>query len=84
MLPEGGWYPEERLTREETLEAFTQGGAFAAFQEDQLGSLSPGKWADFVVLSDDIMQIPPAQVLETSVIATVVGGKTIHGTFGSE
>jgi len=84
LLPEGGWYPEERLTREETLEAFTQGGAFAAFQEDQLGSLSPGKWADFVVLSDDIMQIPPAQVLETSVIATVVGGKTIHGTFVSE
>ncbi len=84
LLPEGGWYPEERLTREETLEAFTQGGAFAAFQEDQLGSLTPGKWADFVVLSDDIMQIPPAQILEAGVMSTVVGGKTVHGSFGSE
>lgn len=84
LLPEGGWYPEERLTREETLEAFTKGGAFAAFQEDQLGSLSPGKWADFVILSNDIMQVPSPQILETNVLSTVVGGKTVYGTFGSE
>ena len=84
LLPEGGWYPEERLTREETLEAFTKGGAFAAFQEDQLGSLSTGKHADFVVLSGDIMQIPPPQVLETDVLATVVGGQTVHGSLGGE
>ena len=84
LLPEGGWYPEERLTREETLEAFTKGGAYAAFQEDQLGSLSPGKWADFVVLSDDIMQVPSPRILETNVLATVVGGKTVFGSIGGQ
>lgn len=80
LLPEGGWYPEERLTREETLEAFTMGGAYAAFQEDQLGSLSPGKHADFVVLSADIMTIPPPQILETKVEATFFGGDLIYGS----
>lgn len=84
LLPEGGWYPQERLTREETLEAFTKGAAYAAFQEDQLGSLTPGKWADFVILSDDIMQSPSPQILETSVLATVVGGEAVYGSIGSE
>ena len=80
LLPEGGWFPEERLTREETLSAFTKGGAFAAFQEDQLGSLSPGKHADFVVLSADIMTIAPPQILETKVDATFFEGKLIYGS----
>ena len=84
LLPEGGWYPEERLTREETLAAFTKGGAFAAFQEDQLGSLSPGKHADFVVLSADIMTIPSPQILETRVETTVFGGDVIFGTLGGK
>lgn len=84
LLPEGGWYPEERLTREETLEAFTKGGAYAAFQEDQLGSLTPGKHADFVVLSNDIMQIATPQILETDVLATVVGGQVVYGSLGGE
>jgi predicted amidohydrolase YtcJ len=84
LLPEGGWYPDERLTREETLAAFTKGGAFAAFQEAQLGSLSPGKHADFVVLSADIMTIPSPQILETRVEATIFGGEPIYGTLGGE
>ncbi len=80
LLPEGGWYPEERLTREETLAAFTKDNAFAAFQENQLGSLSPGKYADFVVLSSDIMTIPSPQILEATVVATFVGGEMIYGS----
>jgi predicted amidohydrolase YtcJ len=84
LLPEGGWYPDERLTREETLAAFTKGGAFAAFQEAQLGSLSPGRHADFVVLSADIMTIPSPQILETRVEATIFGGEPIYGTLGGE
>ena len=80
LLPEGGWYPEERLTREETLKAFSLDGAFASFEENNLGSLSVGKFADFVVLSDDIMTIPPPQILSTKVVATFFGGKAIFGS----
>jgi predicted amidohydrolase YtcJ len=80
LLPEGGWYPEERLTREETLKAFTEGAAFAAFQEDKLGSLSPGKFADFIVLSGDIMTVPSPQILDSKVMATFLGGKAIYGS----
>ena len=80
LLPEGGWYPEESLTREETLSAFTQDAAFAAFEDATLGSLSVGKWADFVVLSDDIMTIPSPQILQTKVVATFFGGKAIYGS----
>ncbi|GBD01584.1 N-substituted formamide deformylase [bacterium HR18] len=75
--PPGGWYPEERLTREEALRAFTLGAAYAAFQEDELGSLTPGKYADFVVLSQDIMTIPPEEILQTQVLATFVGGQCV-------
>ncbi len=80
LLPEGGWYPEERLTREQTLYAFTKGAAWAAFQDDQLGSLSPGNHADFVVLSKDIMTVPSPQILETEVVATFFGGNLIYGS----
>ncbi len=80
LLPEGGWYPEERLTREETLYAFTKGAAWAAFQDDQLGSLAPGNHADFVVLSNDIMTVAAPQILETEVVATFFGGNLIYGS----
>ena len=77
--PEGGWLPEERLTREETLRAFTLDAAYAAFMEDEVGSIEPGKYADFVVLSRDIMTIPELEILETDVVATYLGGKAVHG-----
>ncbi|SHK72433.1 amidohydrolase [Rhodothermus profundi] len=76
--PEGGWYPEQRLTREEALRAFTLDAAYAAFQEHELGSLTPGKYADFVVLSHDIMTVPPAQILQTRVLATFLGGQCVY------
>ena len=75
--PTGGWRPEERMTREEALRSFTIDAAYAAFQDNMLGSLEPGKIADFVVLSDDIMSIPPAKILETSVLQTVIAGETV-------
>ncbi len=77
--PEGGWLPEERLTREEALRAFTLDAAYAAFQENELGSLTPGKLADFAILSRDIMTIPPEEILETKVVATYLGGKKVYG-----
>lgn len=76
--PPGGWYPEQRMTRQEALESWTIRGAYAAFEEKLKGSLTPGKLADFVVLSADIMEIPPPAVLKTRVLATVVGGRVVH------
>jgi predicted amidohydrolase YtcJ len=74
----GGWIPEEKLTVEEALRAYTTGSAFAAFQEDQKGTIAPGKLADLVVLSRDLFSIPPEQIRDTRVVLTVVGGKVVY------
>ncbi|MHB1311790.1 MAG: amidohydrolase [Gemmatimonadaceae bacterium] len=76
--PPGGWYPEERMTREEALKSVTLWPAYAAFQEKVLGSLTPGKYADFVVLDQDIMRIPPELILHTRVLSTWVGGEKVY------
>ena len=76
--PPGGWYPEQRLNREEALRAFTWAGAYAAFQEHDKGSLEPGKLADFVLLSDDIMQIPASEIWKSHVTLTVLGGDVVY------
>ena len=73
--PEGGWYPGECMTREEVLRGFTCWAAYAAFQEDILGSVEPGKLADLVVLSKDILTIPPEEILTAVPEYTIVGGK---------
>ena len=77
--PEGGWYPDQRLTRAEALRGFTLDAAYAAFMEDEVGSLEPGKRADFVVLSRDIMTVPAPEILETEVVATFLDGAPIYG-----
>ncbi|MEX2015797.1 MAG: amidohydrolase family protein, partial [Candidatus Hydrogenedentales bacterium] len=74
--PAGGWWPEERMTRAEALRSITIDAAYAAFQEEVMGSLEVGKLADFVVLSHDIMTIAPHAILETQVLRTVVNGQT--------
>jgi hypothetical protein len=76
--PVGGWLPEQRMTRDEALKAMTIWPAFAAFQEPIMGSLTPGKLADFVVLDRDIMSVPERDILGTSVIATYIGGKAVY------
>ncbi|MEA3247407.1 MAG: amidohydrolase [Gemmatimonadota bacterium] len=76
--PPGGWYPEEEMTREEALKSMTIWPAYAAFQENELGSLTPGKWADFVVLDQDIMRVPASLVLKTRVLSTWVAGKAVY------
>ena len=76
--PPGGWYPNQRMTRAEALRAMTRGAAYAAHAEADLGTIAPGKLADLVVLSRDIMTVPPPEILETRVLRTVVGGRTAY------
>jgi len=76
----GGWFPEQRMSREEALRGMTIDPAYASFSEDALGSITPGKHADYVVLSQDIMTIPTDRILHTSVVATAIDGKFVYGT----
>jgi len=76
--PAGGWYPEQKMTREEALQSITIWPAYAGFQESVLGSLSPGKYADFVILDRDIMHVPDAEILGTRVVSTWIGGKRVY------
>jgi predicted amidohydrolase YtcJ len=75
--PEGGWWPQERLTAEEALEGFTVGPAWASFAEARRGRLMPGMDADFVALSVDPVDGPAAALREAKVLATVVAGAEV-------
>jgi predicted amidohydrolase YtcJ len=76
--PPGGWFPKQKMTREEALRSWTIEGAYAAFEEKTKGSLEPGKLADFIMLSDDIMTMPEGAIWKAHVKLTVVGGKTVY------
>jgi predicted amidohydrolase YtcJ len=76
--PSGGWFSDQRMTREEALRSWTIEGAYAAFEEKTKGSLTPGKVADFVMLSDDIMRVPAEQIWKTRVAMTVLGGEIVY------
>jgi predicted amidohydrolase YtcJ len=74
-----GWIPEQKIGVEEALRAYTSSAARAGFAENEKGSIRVGKLADFVVLSRDILAIPPGDIPEARVDATVVGGRIVHG-----
>ena len=76
--PAGGWYPEQRMTRDEGLKSMTLWPAYAAFQENELGSLAAGKRADFVVLDQDIMRAPDGVLQDARVVSTWVGGRLMY------
>jgi predicted amidohydrolase YtcJ len=73
----GGWVPEEKVSVEEALRAYTSGAAYASFDESVKGVLSPGKLADFVVLDQNIFEIPPEQIRGVQVGMTFVGGRKV-------
>lgn len=73
----GGWFPEQKLSLAETIEAYTLGSAYAEFQENEKGSITPGKLADLVLLSDDLFTIAPEQIRNVHVVKTIVGGKVV-------
>jgi predicted amidohydrolase YtcJ len=72
-----GWFPEQKLTVPEAVEAYTLGSAYAEFQEREKGSITPGKLADMVLLSDDIFAIDPAKIRDVKIMTTIVGGKIV-------
>jgi len=72
--PAGGWLPEQKLTLTEALRSFTTDAAYGAFQEQSMGSLAVGMWADFILVDRDIFVIPPEQIWQSKVLATYVGG----------
>jgi len=79
-FPPGGWFPEQRTTRQEALWSMTLWPAYAAFMENESGTLTAGKYADFVVLDRDIMTVAPEEILKASVVMTVLGGRVVYRT----
>ncbi len=76
--PEAGWIPEEAMSLEDTMRSFSIDAAWAAHQEDSLGSLTPGKWADFILLDQDIYQIPARDIWKTRVLETWLAGELVY------
>ena len=76
--PEAGWIPEEAMSLEDTMRSFSIDAAWAAHQEDSLGSLTPGKWADFILLDQDIYQIPARDIWKTQVLETWLAGELVY------
>ena len=76
--PPGGYEPEEKLTREQALRAYTLDAAYGAFEEKVKGSIQIGKLADFTVFSQDIMKVEESNLLTTEVIMTILGGRKVY------
>lgn len=76
--PAGGFVPQQRLSLEDTIRAYTLGAAFAGRREKTEGSLEPGKLADFIVLDRDLFKIEPSEIHQTNVLLTAVGGKVVY------
>jgi predicted amidohydrolase YtcJ len=74
----GGWVPEQKITVEEALVAYTRDAAYASFDEQQKGVIAPGMLADLVVIDRDLRSIPPEQIREAKVLRTIVNGKTVY------
>jgi predicted amidohydrolase YtcJ len=75
--PEGGYEPDEKMTREQALKSYTLDAAYGAFEEGIKGSIVPGKLADFTVFSQDLMKVTEGDLLKTEVVMTIVGGKKV-------
>jgi predicted amidohydrolase YtcJ len=75
--PKDGWEPQEKISLDDCIRAYTTGSTYAEFEEGKKGELKEGEYADFIVLSDDPTKVPPSQYLKTRVLLTVVGGRTV-------
>ncbi len=76
--PAGGWQPQEKISLDDCIRAYTIGSAYAQFDEAKKGTLKTGQYADFIILSSDLTKIPPSEYIKTEVLRTVVGGRTVY------
>ena len=76
--PRNGWEPQEKISLEDCIRAYTSGSAYAQFEDGKKGELKPGEYADFVILSNDLTKIPPAQYTKTRVLRTIAGGRSVY------
>jgi len=76
--PKNGWEPQEKISLEDCIRAYTSGSAYAQFEEGKKGELKAGEYADFIILSNDLFKVPPAQFTKTRVLRAVVGGRTVY------
>jgi predicted amidohydrolase YtcJ len=76
--PAGGWQPQEKISLDDCIRAYTAGSAYAEFEDGKKGELKVGQYADFIILSQDLTKAAPSDLLKTQVLRTVVGGRTVH------
>jgi predicted amidohydrolase YtcJ len=76
--PRKGWEPQEKISLDDCIRAYTSGSAYAEFEEGKKGELKQGEYADFIILSDDLTKISPSQYTKVRVLRTVVGGRTVY------
>jgi predicted amidohydrolase YtcJ len=77
-LPEGGYEPEQKMTREQALRSYTLDAAYGAFEENIKGSISPGKLADFTIYNQDLMTVPENEILDTRIAMTIFNGEVVY------
>jgi len=78
LKPAEGWFPEERITIQQAIRAYTYNTAYAAFEENIKGSIEVGKLADLTVLSENLLTLDPDRLKDVEVLLTMVGGKIVH------
>ncbi len=76
--PRKGWEPQEKISLDDCIRAYTSGSAYAQFEEGKKGQLKQGEYADFIILSNDLTKVPPSEYTKTRVLRTVVGGRTVY------
>ncbi len=76
--PQGGWQPQEKISLDDCIRAYTIGSAYAQFEEGKKGALKIGEYADFIILSSDLTKVPPSEYTKTQVLRTIVGGRTVY------
>jgi hypothetical protein len=79
----GGWIPEQKISVEDALRAYTSGSAYASFEENIKGTLEPNKLADFVLIDRDLTRIPPEQIRDARIMMTIVGGRVVYARDGA-
>ncbi|MFQ5877570.1 MAG: amidohydrolase [Acidobacteriota bacterium] len=76
--PPGGWHPEQAMSLDEALRAYTIGAAYAAFEENTKGRIAPGLWADLTVIEQDLRALPPERIPDAGIAYTIVGGEVVY------